>query len=674
MRKSLLMAMGVGIGMVLPSLSGTQAMAASRDTPYYWAWWGWEPLEHNVRLGGPSASVDGSAWWAPAWYDRLHGEALAREMSGLGINLAVTHFYKGFGLEAEKPQWQRTAEFVRLAHREGIKVIGYCQFGSLYYETFLAEEPKAETWSQRDVNGGLKTYEGQQYYRWRPCFNHPDFRAYLKRAVRVGLEDVKLDGFNFDNCVSYPCYCERCTALFRVWLAKRYPEPQALFGIPNFDHVRQPPAPAKLGRVDDPLIRAWIRWRCEVLGVFMGEIADAAHSLRPDVILMANPSHPCGAGDTVTRSVWPVWIGRHLDMMITENANSPELDGELMVSQIRAHKNAAAVGYRAVPTSWAAGAKYSGSSISASRLPQTPDEIRLQIAEAAANGGIPGANWALRAAGGGAAMRVDRPELREALGSCLTFVRRHEALICPVRPVCDVAVLHAFPSFAFDARYASDQTAAFEEVLIRAGFSWGVVFDDDLGALSRSSVLVLAGQTHLSDAVCTAVKAFSERGGGVVLLGDNAAYDDEGRLQEKNRLEEIKGERVRRLEACEIRKTGRDWGVFALLPPTWKAIADAVSDTGAGRFSARLVDPDATVSLNVCQPSVGGRAVHLVNYAVPRQTRPLRVEISAMDQPVRSVRLLTPEASERTLTPRIEGKQAVFEVPPFAVYVILVVE
>jgi hypothetical protein len=381
-------------------------------------------------------------------------------------------FLQGFGLAFEKPQWQRTAAFVRLAHRNGIRVVGYCQFGSLYYETFLAEEPKAESWSQRDVNGGLKTYEGRQYYRWRPCFNHPEFRAYVKRAVRVGLEDVGLDGFNFDNCISYPCYCERCTALFRAWLAKRYPDPMPLFGLPSFDHVRQPPAAPKTERIDDPLIRAWsgggakrsaISWeRSRTLA--RAAAGCAAH---------ANPTHPCGAGDTVVRSVWPVWIGRHLDMMITENANSPELDGDLMVSQIRAHKDAAAVGYRAVPTSWASGPERAGSSISASRLPQTPDEIRLQIAEAAAYGGIPGANWALRATGDGAGMRIDRPEFREALGAYLTFVRRHEALVCPVRQVCDVAVLHAFPSFAFDAQYASDQTAAAEEVRSAPGSPGG---------------------------------------------------------------------------------------------------------------------------------------------------------------------------------------------------------
>jgi hypothetical protein len=649
--------------------------AAVTAASYSWAWWGWEPLEHNVRLGGPSYTTDGGAWWAPRWYDRLHSAELMQKMAGVGVNLAVTHFYKGFGLRFERPQWQRTAAMVKLAHRHGVKVLGYCQFASLYYETFLAEEPRAEDWSQRGIDGGFRLYEGAQYYRWRPCFNHPDFRAYVKRAVRVGLEEVGVDGFNFDNCLSGPCYCERCTRLFRAWLTRRYPQPLPLFGIDSFDHVRQPPAPTKAVQVHDPLVRAWIRWRCECLGGFVQEITSYARSLRPDVILMANPSHPCGAADTELRSVWPVWVGRHLNLMITENANSPELDGELLVSQIRAHKNAAAIGYRAVPTTWAEGRGRNKSPDASQRLPQQASEIALQVFEAAANGGVPGANWATRALGGGDRMRIDRPELSTALGQSLGFVREHQTLISSARPVNDVVVLHAFPALAFNGQYALDQTAAAEEVLIRGGFSWGVVFDDDLRPLDRSSVLVLAGQTHLSNATCTAVQQFVDRGGAVVLLGDNAAYDDEGRLLETNRLDSLRGPRTSRLTASVVRRVAdRHWGVFALLPPAWKQLSTTITKAAAGRLSAHLVDADTTVALNACRDTDGRLVVHLVNYAAPRASRPLQIELGAAERNHRTARLLAPAAAERTLAVRHDRARLVVDVPPLDVYGIVVVE
>jgi hypothetical protein len=657
--------------------AGEQATSQARATaaPYYWAWWGWEPLEHNVRLGGPSYTVDGGAWWTPKWYDRLHSEELLQKMSGLGVNLVVTHYYKGFGLKFERPQWERTAALVKVAHRHGVKVLGYCQFASLYYETFLAEEPNAEDWAQRGVDGGLKPYEGTQYYRWRPCFNHPDFRAYVKRAVRVGLEEVGLDGFNFDNCLSGPCYCDRCTKRFREWLARRYPKPMTLFGIDSFAHVRQPPAPAKPVQIHDPLTRAWIRWRCECLGGFVQEITSYARSLRPEVILMANPAHPCGAADTAMRSVWPVWVGRHLNLMITENANSPEIDGPLMVSQVRAHKNAAAIGYRAVPTTWAEGRGREKAADASKRLPQTAAEVTLQVAEAAANGGVPGANWATRALGGGDHMRVDRPELAKSLGDALGFVRRHEDLILSTRPVTDVAVLHAFPSLAFNGEYAMGQIAAVEEILIRGGFSWGVVFDDNLDRLDAFSVLVLAGQTHLSDAACDAVKNFAGRGGAVLMLGDNASYDGEGRLLEVNRLGGLRGGRVARLKASEVRRVSdRHWGVFATLPPTWKDLAATVERAAGGRMAAFLRGGDTKVTLNAARDRADRLIVHLVNYAAPKPTGALQVELGSDWRNRQTARLLSPGATEQTVPVRRDGSRVVVDVPPLEVYGIVVVE
>lgn len=655
--------------------TGTKSTSSAAGAPYYWSWWGWEPIEHNIRFGGPSYTVDGGSWWAPKWYDRLHREELVQKMSGLGINLAVTHFFKGFGLKSERPQWERTGALVRLAHGHGVKVLGYCQLGSLYYETFLAEEPGAEAWALRTIDGSLKPYEGAQYYRWRPCINHPEFRAYIKRAVSIGLGEVGLDGFNFDNCSNPACYCDHCTALFRAWLGRRYREPLPLFGINSFDHVRQPPAPAKADQVHDPLVRAWIRWRCEALAAFLGEVAGHARGLKADAILMANPSHPCGASDTALRGVWPVWLGRHLDLMIAENANEPEVAGDLMVSQIRAHKNAAAVGYRAVPTTWAEGPGRLGAADASVRLAQTPSAIRLQIAEAAANGGIPGSNWATRPLGGGDGMRIDRPEFAAALDQYLGFVRKHKDLIFSGRPLGDVAVLHAFPSLAFNGQHAMDQIAAAEEVLIRAGLQWGVVFDDNLDRLENFSVLILAGQTHLSDAACDAVRRFVHGGGAVVMLGENGRYDDEGRLLQADRLAGLSGDRVSRLEAGAItRIKDRRWGVFAALIPTWKDVVAAILKEAEARLSARILDPDTRVSLSASQGNDGKLVVQLVNYAGSRSARNHRIAIGTTWGERGAARLLTPEKPERMLEVRRDGARYVIEVPPIDVYGVVLVE
>jgi hypothetical protein len=272
-------------------------------------------------------------------------------------------------------------------------------------------------------------------------------------------------------------------------------------------------------------------------------------------------------------------------------------------------------------------------------------------------------------------MRIDRPELRAALGQYLGFVRQHEAVFSAARPLNDVVVLHAFPSLAFNGQYAMEQIAAVEEVLIRSGYSWGVAFDDDLRRLDASSVVVLAGQTHLSDATCAAVQRFADRGGAVVLLGDNGLYDDEGRLLEANRLAGLHGARVSRLKACQVRPVrDRHWGIFVTLPPAWKQVAATIRTAAADRLSAHLREADTTVTLNAGRDRAGRLVVHLVNYAAPKPTRPLQVELGTVAGRPSTVRLLTPGVAERTLTPRRDGVYTIVDVPPVEVYGILVAD
>ena len=84
---------------------------AASGPPLYWSWWAWEPLDHYRRMNGLVGAVDAHAAWLPDWYDRIHSEELVRKMTGLGVNLAVTHFFKGFGLKHEHAEQQRTADF-----------------------------------------------------------------------------------------------------------------------------------------------------------------------------------------------------------------------------------------------------------------------------------------------------------------------------------------------------------------------------------------------------------------------------------------------------------------------------------------------------------------------------------------------------------------------------------
>jgi hypothetical protein len=646
------------------SLAGPTAADKPRSKlargPLYWSWWGWEPMDHYRRLGGNVAAVDTSAPWLTEWFDRLHSEEIVQTMAGLGVNLAVTHFFKGFGLKQEHDEQQRTAELVRHAHRHGIRVLGYCQSRSLYYENFLAEEPGAESWVQRDATGQLRTWGGA-YYRWTPCIMSGEFRAYMKRAIRVGLEEIGLDGLHFDNSYCEPCYCPRCEAAFRKWLARRYPDPRRYFGMSTFAQVREPPTTTAT-RITDPLAQAWVRFRCESLADYHRDITQYARTLRPDVLLLANPAYPRGADGPYRRSVWGPWLGRHLDLMFAENGNFPGLDNGAVVSQIRAYKYGTACGYRVVSTTWRRGAE------SGLGLPDTAEAIALQVTEAAAYGGVPGTNWALRPQGNGNRMRIDQPEMRSALAKYLAFVRGNEKLLADARPVRDVALLHSFGSQAYNWKESGADVQGAEETLIRGGFSWEVVLDDDLAGLQGFAALVLAGQPNLDQATCDAVRKFAAQGGGVVLVGPAGTCDEQGRTRAGGGLDGLAGPRVLRLEQGVSRSTADSAYVGRVpLPKRWKELAAAVRQVAGQQFAVRL-EGSTTVAVSAYELPGNRLAVHLVNYATAEPTKPLRLVLGPKWKTARSVDMLTAEKPAE----KLKAEQAAIRVPPFAVYALVI--
>lgn len=667
-RRDFLGCLAGGVGLALP---WPLAQAADNDGarspaqgPLYWAWWGWEPIDHYRRTGGIVGAVDTNAPWMPQWYERLHSEEVVRLMSGLGINLACTHFFKGFGLAYEQAEQQRTAGFVQFAHRHGIRVIGYCQSRSIYHEQFLVEVPDARDWIQRNEKGELRTWGGAKF-RWSPCIHCGEFRDYMKRAIRIGLEEIQLDGFHFDNDYCEPCYCSRCERAFRAWLTKRHPKPQEQFGRASFDEIKQPAAEKNPPRITDPLTQEWARWRCESLAEYQAELAAYARRIKPDVILLGNPAYPRDLNSAYARSVWAPLLGRQLDLMFAENGNFPGVDGGALISQVRACKHAAAVGYRVVSTVWKHN-KLTGLS-----LPDTGDAVALQIGESSANGAVPGTNWALRPLGQGDRMRVERSDLREALAKHLHFARSLDPFVTNAQPVRDMALLHTFASTVFDNREAVALAQGAEEILIRGGFSWEVVFGEHIERLTRFSVLVVAGQSHLSRAEVATIRAFSNRGGVLVLIGDNGCFDENGRERSRAAFDGLEGDRVVHVDAAAVRATVKTNEGRVLLPPDWKQVAGTLARAAGDHLSARLRGAD-TVTLSAYESGNDRLVLHLVNYA-SEPAPPLSVELGGRWKSCRTARWLTPEGPEQELVVR-KGPRPALEIPPLKIYGVLVVE
>jgi len=622
-RRDFLLRSAYGLALCRLSLglaeAGDKAITPAQQR-LYWSWWGWEPLDHYRRTGGVVGAVDTTAPWMPQWYDRLHSEEVVRMMAGLGVNLGVTHFFKGFGLVHERAEQQNTARLVKLAHRHGVKILGYCQSRSIYHEQFLAEVPNVKDWIQRDEKGQLRTWGGAKF-RWAPCIHCGEFRDYMKRAIRIGLEEIGLDGLHFDNNYCEPCYCERCEKAFRAWMARRRPS-DVRRRSPDLA-VKQPPTEKSPKRITDPVVQEWVRWRCESLAEYQADLEAHARRIKPDVILLGNPAFPRDANGAYRRSVWAPWQGRHLDLLFAENSNFPGIENGVFTSQVRASKYGNAIGYRVVSTVW------KKNKLTGLGLPDTAEAIGLQTVEASANNALPGPNWALRPLGEGDKMRVERPDLREALGKYLRFVRAQEPLWQNAKPVRDVAVLHTFASTVFDNEKTWPLVTGAEETLIRGGFAWEVLFDENLDRLSEFPVLVVAGQSLLSQEQIAAIRKFESNGGKLVVVGDNPAFDKSVSLSE---------------------------------------LASTIQRVAGDRFSARLRGSD-TVTLNAYELGKNRLVVHLVNYATSETPGGLSLELGGRWKKCRKLRLLTPDAPERTLAvrPRIE-------IPSFKLYAVVVLE
>jgi hypothetical protein len=351
--------------------------------------------------------------------------------------------------------------------------------------------------------------------------------------------------------------------------------------------------------------------------------------------------------------------------MFAENGNFPGMIGDVLVSQIRASKQGQAIGYRVISTTWRHGRG------DVSELPDKPEEFCLQIAEAAANGAVPGTNWALRPLGEEDRMRIDRPELRAALRKALAFVRANEPLMRNARPIQDVVVLRTFSSLAFDNRQAWPLLLGAEEVLIRGGFAWGTVFGEAGDFPESSPVLVLGGQSHLSEGERRAVKDFVARGGGLVIAGTNGQQNENGHQRQAIGTEGLDGPRVVRLPAEAARAAiSTKYEHRISLPKKWEETATAVEKAAGNRLSVRLRG-DGKVTLSAWEREDNTLVVHLVNYATPKPAEGLRLELGPRWKKAKTARLLDLDGEKQDVPIEFDGSRGVINIPPLKTYTVV---
>ena len=497
-----------------------------------WTYWNHEPADHLRRMSSCASTVFTVGEWLPCWYDRLHGDELIGKVSGVGVDMVYCHFFKGFGLEHERAEMARTRDFARKAHAHGVKVLGYCQLASLYWEAMLDEVPDLEKWTARNYDGSVSTY-GNHYYRWEPCFESREFIDYLKKVVRYGVEETGLDGFYFDN--SYPryCCCERCQTAFRQFLEKTVSNPRETCGLAHFRNVRLPP---KLEQSEagpewhDPFQIWRQRFHHVQQARFLKELFDyVKETFGPDKITLHNPAY--GRYNFERAGLDVAIQPKSCDFMMAENSRVIRAapDGRL-ITQVAAYKLGRCFGFKVVESSWMT-AQDAGGTGPQAIIPRDADTLKRFYAQGMIYGDIAGGPWLARTAKRGDRVMFDDPVHADTAANVFGFFRKHEARLFATTPVARAHILYATDTF-YGWSYEAKGFHSFidgTERLNAEAVPYTIVTEQDLAEVPSGDLLVLPDLRFLSKNLYGALAAAGARGVKILPLGQAGLFDENGK-------------------------------------------------------------------------------------------------------------------------------------------------
>ncbi len=644
-----------------------------------------EPLIFRRRRGGLSADE------AERWFQQEHAEEQVRRAAELGVEMIHTHFYKGFGLEAERRDIEMAAALSRLVHAHGMRLDTYV-VGTFSYETLCAEEPRAKGWAAVNGQGEPITYWANQTFRYRPCVNNEEYIDYLKRVIRIGVEGVKTDLFHFDNFVlvmePQSCRCKACQERFRAFLKGKY-TPEELedrLGFTNLDCVAPPRwdvvnPPWNLEVIDDPLIQEWIDFRCQRLADYFGKLAAYIRGLNPEIAVECNPQGVDGSNRAFLSGVDFPRLLAHGDVFWTEERNPSSLteDGRL-ISKIRTFKVGRAL----------------DNVVFAYHFGERGGTSYVGLAEALAFNQTPGVMGHIDGIASDPGRKV-----------YIDFYLKHRDLYTGTEDVVDVGVLRSFASLAYNNYSTHLSTILLEQVLIQTKAPFGIVFDEDLEDLSGYRVLALGNVECLSDRQVELIRAFVRGGGGLVATDETSLYTEWRRRRRDFGLGDLfgvsAGDRgsgpvrrragagrvvyvpriapaVERLPKGEVDVSHpiqkNFWNIdnrYWRLPRNWDELHRAVVWAAGGSLSVE-VDAPLTTVVNLTRKG-DGVCAHLVNYDCAHPVRgagmDLRVEAGRR---VGRVRLLSPDGGETDLEFEERADRVQFFVPELRIYSVVAVE
>ncbi len=456
----------------------------------------------------------------PIWFYRNRGSVSPAEelrtqlyqtpenvevMAAMGLHVPKrAHFFKGFGLERERPFIDQTIEYARRLHGRGMLVSVYVG-GTLFPEYFLKEVPQASEWFRTDQFGQPVTYSGYQLQRWFPCLNHPDYRAYLKRVLDIAVQEVQADEIFFDNQIlrhePRSCRCRHCLEHFRELVRRRYSleECERRYGLAEYPDL-QPPIwsqackPWRLDAIRTPQLQDWIDHRVATVVEFYRDMAEHVKSRKPATVVGLNVKGIHGHNRAFDHGICHAALADVLDFSCIDGYMVGIRNGAIL-SEIRFFKSSHSTHISVVDA----------------------QDSELTAAEAQVHNyrkEIPSHGWL------------------GDMGNCTAFtpmtqfLRANQRLFHRRKHLHDVAVLRSQPSTNYNCAKVHEQLMAFEQTLAVEKVPWGLIFDKQLDELEGFRIIALPEIQALSDRWLERLDGFLRAGGGVIASGRAAAFDE----------------------------------------------------------------------------------------------------------------------------------------------------
>ncbi len=473
-------------------------------------WLTHEPLAFLLRRGDHFDDE-------PARYQRMYTPENLKRMAAAGVRFGRLYFYKGFGMNYERENFEKDKVAAAEMHKLGMKV-GVYFAGTMFTETLYREIPEAKEWEQRDQNNQWVPY-GIQTFRHYACPNEPAYREYLKRILEIAVQDVHADEIAFDNIMLQPephsCRCPRCIRAFHEFLRRRYPTREAAFrrfGLPDVDWVQvneweSESQPNSITALNDPVLQEWVRFRCESLANYAADLNDYVKSLNPKLAVHFNIKGVYSFNRYWTNAVYQPLFAGHLDIFSFDTGGyDARIDRNTgaLVSQIRSYKLAREL----------------HASCEESMSDDVAAAVHMAFGYETPVAGYPGAPW------------YNGPGTFTPM---LEFFRHyHDRYYTRTDNVADVAVLRNWPSMAYSINAAYVPATLMEQVLIQHKVPFDLLFDEQLNHLERYGAVILAGQESVSDAQVEMLLEYARNGGTLVIAGNTGEYNQWRERRHKN--------------------------------------------------------------------------------------------------------------------------------------------